>query len=142
MIRDIHYIGEYKNNYMSFDYYGLPPSIVKLLSLSGFALNAKSKNKDARSEDIPEQERGHFKHFASFMADNHQYLIPLDSPRFKDAVITEDLFNHVIHGRQKAVFDFDYSALEAMDDQLKKNLDRLVEIKNDQVNAINFTPAN
>lgn len=70
MVRDILYIGEYKNEYMSFDFFGLPPSIVKLLSLSGFSLNSKKDKKDARSEDIPENERGHFKHFSSFMAEN------------------------------------------------------------------------
>ena len=33
-IRYIQYTGEVKNEYLSFDYYGLPPSIIKLLSIS------------------------------------------------------------------------------------------------------------
>jgi len=54
-------------------------------------------------------------------------------------VITEELFNHVIHGRQKALIKYDYSALEAEDDRLKKNMERVMELKNDQTNEINFT---
>jgi len=38
LIRDIKYTGEVKNTYMSFDYAGLPPSIAKILSVSGTSL--------------------------------------------------------------------------------------------------------
>lgn len=33
-IRDIKYMGEYKNNFLSFDYLGLPPSVNKLMTYS------------------------------------------------------------------------------------------------------------
>ena len=38
LIRDIKYTGEVKNTYMSFDYAGLPPSIARILSVSGTVL--------------------------------------------------------------------------------------------------------
>ena len=47
----------------------------------------------------------------------------------------------MIHGRQKAVSDYDYSALEEQEDKMKKNLERLAEIRNDQENELGFTTA-
>jgi len=129
MIRDIVYTGEQKNEYMSFDYFGVPPSWVKLASMRSKQLQKDPYTGDARSEGVPEEDKSTFKHFASFMAGNTRYLIPLDCPNFKEAVITEGLLQDVIHGRQKAVFDFDYSALEAEDDRLAENVERLAHIK-------------
>jgi hypothetical protein len=54
---------------------------------------------DAQSNSVPEDDKNTFKHFASFMADNETFLIPLDNDNFKKSVITEELLNHIIHGR-------------------------------------------
>ena len=99
MVRDIQHMGEYKNEYLTFDYYGLPPILMKIMTYNLEKLKKDPDTGDARSEAVPEQEKNTFKHFTSFMANNHWYLIPLDTKNFKKAVITEDLFNHVIHGR-------------------------------------------
>ena len=52
-IRDIIYTGEVKNEYLSFDYYGLPPSIIKLLSLSTSFLKKDPLTGNAISESVP-----------------------------------------------------------------------------------------
>lgn len=98
-IRDIQYIGEIKNEYLSFDYYGLPPSIIKLLSISASFLKKDAKTGNAMSESVPQKDKNTFKHFSSFMANNQTYLIPLDSKHFKDSLITEELLHHIMHGR-------------------------------------------
>jgi len=139
LIRDIQYMGEYKNEYMTFEYFGLPPILMKLMTMNLSKLEKDPLTGDARSESVPEEDKNTFKHFSSFMVNNHWYLIPLDTKTFKKSVITEELFNHVIHGRQKAILKYDYSALEAEDDKLKKNMEHLMELKNDQENEIEFT---
>ena len=53
MIREIKYTGEIKNTYMSFDYAGLPPSIAKVLSVSGTTLKKDPVTGDAASESVP-----------------------------------------------------------------------------------------
>ena len=68
-IRDIVYTGVEKNEYLSFDYHGLPPSIIKLLSLSAAIVKKDSQGNES-SEQVPKQDKNTFKHFASFMADN------------------------------------------------------------------------
>lgn len=52
MVRDIMHTGEYRNDYMSFDYFGLPPSIIKLLTMGG-VLKPDAQGGDARSESVP-----------------------------------------------------------------------------------------
>ncbi len=52
-IRDIQYTGEVKNEYLSFDYYGLPPSIIKLLSISASFLKKDKITGNAMSESVP-----------------------------------------------------------------------------------------
>ena len=46
------------------------------------------------------------------MANNQKYLIPMDSQHFKKSLITEDILHHIMHGRQRAVLKYDFSALE------------------------------
>ena len=111
-IREIKYTGEVKNTYMSFDYAGLPPSIAKVLSVSGTSLKRDPTTGDAASESVPTNDKNTFKHFASFMANDVRYLIPLDNDNFRKSVITEELLNHIIHGRQLRVLNYDYEALE------------------------------
>ena len=98
---------------MSFDYAGLPPSIARILSVSGTQLKKNERTGDADSESVVNEDKNTFKHFSSFMVNDTPYLIPLDNDNFKKSVITEDLLNHVIHGRQLAVLNYDYEALEA-----------------------------
>ena len=112
LVREIKYIGEVKNTYMSFDYAGLPLSIAKVLSISGTTLRTDPATGDAESESVPTEDKNTFKHFASFMAKDERYLIPLDNDNFKKSVITEELLNHIIHGRQLRVLNYDYEALE------------------------------
>jgi hypothetical protein len=121
-IRDIKYTGEVVNNYMSFDHTGLPPSISKLLSLTGEV----KTNPISGEIEVNEKDKNTFKHFTSFMADNEKYLIPLDNDNFKKSVIAEDLLLHIVNGRQRAVLNFDYSAIE---EEAKKYEDNLTELK-------------
>lgn len=109
---------------MTFDYFGIPPTINKLMAYRKTQMQRQA-NGDLRSEAVPEDDKKMFKHFASFMVHSQQYLIPLDCPSFKKAIISEDLLQDVIHGRQRAVLNFDFSALEEQEDKLKDNLERL-----------------
>ena len=111
-IRAIKYTGEVKNEYMSFDIAGLPPSICKIMSVSGSVLKRDPKTGDAMSESVPDEDKNTFKHFASFMAKDEKYLIPLDNDNFSKSVIAEELVHHILHGRQRSVLAYDYGALE------------------------------
>jgi len=70
LVRDIQYMGEYKNEWMSFDYFGLPPTLMKLLTMNLSKLEKDPVTGDARSESVPEEDKNTFKHFSSFMIDN------------------------------------------------------------------------
>ena len=126
MIRNIKYTGELKNEYLNFDFTGLPPSISKLMSLSTSYMQTDSTTGDAKSESITEKDT--FKHFVSFMANNETFVIPMDNENFKKSVIAEELMNHIIHGRQKGVMQYDYSALEAEGERLDSNLQEVLEM--------------
>lgn len=102
-MREIKFVGPYTNKYMSFEYLGLPPSVMKIIKLSNSYL-PESSDKAV--------EKDTFKHFVSFMAKNETFLVPLDNQNFKRSVISEELMNHVMHGRQKDIQAYDFSELE------------------------------
>lgn len=77
MIRNIKYTGEVQNQYLNFDFTGLPPSIAKLLSLSTSYMQTDASTGDANSESIKEKDT--FKHFVTFMANNETFVIPMDN---------------------------------------------------------------
>ena len=92
------------------------------MSVSGTYLKKDPVTGDARSDSVPSQDKNTFKHFASFMAQDVEYLIPLDNDNFKKSVITEELLNHIMHGRQRSVLSFDYQKLEDEAQRLDRNL--------------------
>ena len=55
------------------------------------------------------------------MAADEKYLIPLDNNNFTKSVITEELMNHIVHGRQKDVMAYDFTELEAEGRRLHDN---------------------
>ena len=99
MIRGIKYTGIIQNNLLSFDYTGMLPSLNKLMAFSSKYLDSDPSKGDAKSSLVPEGDKNTFKFFASFMAEDQTYLIPMDNDNFKKSVITEELLNHIIHGR-------------------------------------------
>ena len=99
MIRGIKYTGVVQNNFMSFDYTGMLPSLNKLMAFSSKYLDGDNTTQDAQSSLVPDNDKNTFKFFASFMAEDQTYLIPMDNDNFKKSVITEELLNHIIHGR-------------------------------------------
>lgn len=90
-------MGEVKNNYLSFDSIGLPPSINKLIDASSARLNDDSTVRTT-SKMVNEKEKDTFKRFISFYANNEKYLIPLDQQNFTKGVIDEDLLGNIIRG--------------------------------------------
>jgi hypothetical protein len=72
MIRDIKYTGEYKNNYLSFDYTGLLPSISKLMTMSADAGHSKDILVKGHSlaSSISDKDKDTYKHFVSFMVED------------------------------------------------------------------------
>ena len=65
------------------------------------------------------------------MVENVTYLIPVDSFKFKKSVISEELLNHIIHGRQKDVTAYNYSALEVEGERFANNLTEVMEMYDD-----------
>jgi len=59
LIRNIDYRGEVKNEYLSFEYTGLPPSIAKLMNMTSSELK-KDDRGDVQFDSIKEEERGNF----------------------------------------------------------------------------------
>lgn len=76
-------------------YWFLPPTLNKLLSFQ----NSASTTEESSEKELVR--KGEFDRFAKFMANNVTYLVPLDSERFEEAIITEELLDHVMNGRQK-----------------------------------------
>ena len=66
------------------------------------------------------------------MANDQSYLIPLDNDNFKKSVIGEDLLNHIIHGRQLAVLNYDFEALEKEQKRADLLGDEFQEMMQDQ----------
>jgi len=58
---------------------------------------------DTQSSSIDDADKDMYKHFVSFMVDDIKYLIPIDNNNFEKSVISEELMNHIVHGRQKGV---------------------------------------
>ena len=102
-VRDILYTGEVRNDYLTFDNVALPPSINKILAANNKKLEKDESTGDAKSDSVPAEDKDTFKHFVSFMVDNNKYLIPIDNQNFKKSVISEELMNHIIHGRAPLV---------------------------------------
>jgi len=94
------------------------------------------------SDSVAEKDKGTFKHFSSFMYDNQLYLIPLDNENFKKSVITEDLMNHILHGRQRDVLAFDYTELEEEGQKFKDNFMEVLEMVDDQQSSPDFVTEN
>ena len=130
-IRDIKYMGEVKNEYMSFDVVGVPPSINKMMALSQSLLDTDKQTGDAMSSSVPEKDKNTYKHFVSFMVNNNSYLIPLDNENFSKSVIAESLMNHIIHGRQRDVLRYDFSELEAEGQRFEENFMEVLEMYDD-----------
>ena len=104
-MRGIKYMGEVTNTWMDFNALGLPPSIAKLL-----ARTKPEETKEVVSqEQIPKAKRDQFKHFIAFMAKDKNYLIPVDSNTLGKSIISEELLQHIAHGRARAVQNYDYS---------------------------------
>ena len=82
--------------------------------------------------------KDNFHTFTSFMAHNKTFMIPLDSSEFKNGIITSELLSHVIHGNQREVLRYDFSALEEEGDRLFNTVEQLSMIKQDQHNEHNF----
>jgi hypothetical protein len=74
---------------------------------------------------VPLQDINTYKHFVSFMVNDEMYLIPMDNENFSKSVITEELLNHILHGRQRAVLNYDFSALEVAGERLNQNLQEI-----------------
>ena len=80
---------------------------------------------------MPAADKDTFKHFTAFMANNRTFLIPMDSENFDKSVITEDLLHHVMHGRQRAILRYDFTAMEEEGDKLVANVERVAQMKQD-----------
>ena len=72
MIRKITYTGPVTNDYLNFEFSGLPPSVAKLLQMS-------HKAGVETSDKLGEDQQDKFRNFVSFMADDVKYLIPIDN---------------------------------------------------------------
>ena len=90
-LQDIKYIGEYRNKSLTLTNYGLLPSLARLL-------NYKS-----------ETEPGDFSKFYKFLANNQVYLVSKDHPYHSQYCINEALLDDIINGRQKRVFEYNFT---------------------------------
>ena len=76
-------------------------------------------SKDIKKDDtgdavIGSVDKDHsFTNFLRFMANNEDYLLCVDAENFSKSIMTEDLVNHIVHGRQRGVLNYDYSKVEA-----------------------------
>jgi hypothetical protein len=95
-LREIKYIGEYENRALNMKNFGLLPSIARLVNR--FTNYSKNESVD-----------GDFSKFKKFMANNQVYLVSSDHPDHSQYVINEGLLDDIINGRQKRVFEYNFS---------------------------------
>mmetsp|Transcript_16052 Transcript_16052/g.27068 ORF Transcript_16052/g.27068 Transcript_16052/m.27068 type:complete len:383 (-) Transcript_16052:10-1158(-) len=146
-LRGIVYTDEVLNDSMSFDYVGVPPSIQKILKYSNqnqeglVELEEREEggfSKQVNSDNVRKDDKHLFKYFISFMSKDRKYLIPIDNDNIKRSVISEELLNHVAHGRVREVQNFDFSELEARTKRIHEMTDELNEYENEVVNEYGF----
>jgi hypothetical protein len=90
-LSDIKYMGLFENRTVTQQNFGLLPSFALF-----FGRNQT-------------EEKGAFRFFYKFMADNEVYLIPYDHPNHKDHCFSDELLMAVLKGQQKKIFEFDFT---------------------------------
>ncbi len=66
-LRDIKYMGEFENKFVTMNNFGILPSFAKFF-------------KEAETKDETDQSQGHFRFFYKFMANGETYLVSKDHP--------------------------------------------------------------
>lgn len=113
-LREITYMGEYENKSLTMKHYGLLPSLAKLVQ----------RFTTYNHETID----GDFSKFHKFMANNQVYLLSKDHPDHALFTVNEGLLDDIIHGKQKRIFEYDFSEedrqksvqFKEMEDEIKR----------------------
>lgn len=95
---------------MTFKHFGLLPSLARLL-------NRFSPLGNQASVD------GEFCKFHKFMANNSVFLLSKDHPEHSKFVVNEGLLDDIVNGRQKRVFEYDFSEEDRQRSQQFKDMD-------------------
>ena len=106
-LANITYIGEYENTSVTLDNFGLLPSVSKYLGREG--------------------EKNNFRYFYKFMADNEIYLVAKDHENHETFCPSESLLEAIMKGKQKSVFDHDFTEEEAEMEKLVRERDETIK---------------
>ena len=130
-LKDISYIGEYENTFVTMDNYGLFPSLAQYLNKSGLKKDSGEEKDSEKSEDGTEENvesdesKNNFRYFYKFMANNETYLLPRDHKLHDSVCISNELLLAILNAKQHSVFDYDFTDVEAKnhEDYVKKQDD-------------------
>jgi hypothetical protein len=86
-LRNIKYMGEFENKFVTMKNFGLLPSISRYF-----------KEKDTSWEDSKDHSAGHFRFFHKFMADNEIYLVSTDHPLHEQHITDGELLLAIMKG--------------------------------------------
>lgn len=107
-------MGEYENKSLNMKNYGLLPSLARLINASSYAEKEPSID-------------GDFRKFDKFMANNQVFLVAKDHPEHAQHCINESLLDDIIKGKQKRVFEYNFTVEDKQKAELFKDME--AEIK-------------
>lgn len=84
-LKNVKFMGIYKNEFITLDSRGILPSITKMMSIPFKG----TSDRDANQIDkiVPESDKNNFRYFWRFAAENDTYLIPIDHKEFEHSTI-------------------------------------------------------
>lgn len=110
-LKDINFIGEFENKFITMDNYGLFPSIANYMNKNKSAHGAKAEHeatkegaeseKEGEANDSGEsQDKNNYRYFYKFMANNEVYLVPKDHKSHDSVCISNDLLLAIMNAQQ------------------------------------------
>jgi hypothetical protein len=107
-LKDVKYMGVFENSTVTKENFGLLPSIAKFYSM--------------KQKEIPKDEKGHFRYFYKFMANNEVFLVAKDHPDHNLHCTSDALLEMIMKGQQTKVLNFDYSEEEKAKTEYHKEM--------------------
>lgn len=101
-------MGVFENSTVTKENFGLLPSIAKFYSM--------------KQKEIPKDEKGHFRYFYKFMANNEVFLVAKDHPDHNLHCTSDALLEMIMKGQQTKVLNFDYSEEEKAKTEYHKEM--------------------
>ena len=116
-LANIRYLGEYENTFITFDNYGLLPSVARYMQRDNRPKENQEnqdseENKEEEKEENIVKSKNNYRYFYKFMANNEVYLVPRDHEKHDEVCVSNDLLLAIMKAKQQSVFDYDFTEIE------------------------------